>query len=99
METSLEVLFTLAEAAALPTRELNNTVCVVFDVLRATSTIVTALADGAEAVIPVTEIPEALDWRKKHPKFLLAVERDGFRIRADLTGGVDFDLGNSPREF
>jgi 2-phosphosulfolactate phosphatase len=30
---------------------------------------------------------------------LLAGERDGLRIRAHLTGGVDFDLGNSPREF
>jgi 2-phosphosulfolactate phosphatase len=30
---------------------------------------------------------------------LLAGERDGFRILAPLTGGVDFDLGNSPREF
>ena len=30
---------------------------------------------------------------------LLAGERDGLRIRAAQTGGVDFDLGNSPREF
>src|SRR5437870_5610701 len=25
--------------------------------------------------------------------------RNGLRIRADLTGSIDFDLGNSPREF
>jgi 2-phosphosulfolactate phosphatase len=98
-DRSLEVLFTLAEAAALPARELSKTVCVVFDVLRATSTIVTALANGASAIIPVAEIPEALEWRKKHPEFLLAGERDGFPIRANQTGGIDFDLGNSPREF
>jgi 2-phosphosulfolactate phosphatase len=30
---------------------------------------------------------------------LLAGERDGVRIRAALTGGTDFDFGNSPREF
>jgi len=30
---------------------------------------------------------------------LLAGEREGLRIRGNLTGGVDFDLGNSPREF
>jgi 2-phosphosulfolactate phosphatase len=30
---------------------------------------------------------------------LLGGEREGLRIRADRTGGVDFDLGNSPREF
>jgi 2-phosphosulfolactate phosphatase len=30
---------------------------------------------------------------------LLAGERDGLRIGSALTGGVEFDLGNSPREF
>ena len=33
------------------------------------------------------------------PKALLAGERDGVRIRAAQSGGGDFDLGNSPREF
>lgn len=99
MATSLEVLFTSADSAALARRDLSETVCVVFDVLRATSTIVTALANGAAAIIPVAEIPEALALRQKQSEVLLAGERDGLRIRANLTGGVDFDLGNSPREF
>jgi 2-phosphosulfolactate phosphatase len=60
---------------------------------------VTALASGAEAIIPVSEIAEALEVRKKYPEVLLAGERDGLRIQANLTGGVAFDLGNSPREF
>ena len=30
---------------------------------------------------------------------LLAGERGGFRITREQTGGIDFDLGNSPREF
>jgi len=30
---------------------------------------------------------------------LLAGERDGVRIQANLTGSIAFDLGNSPREF
>jgi 2-phosphosulfolactate phosphatase len=30
---------------------------------------------------------------------LLAGERDGLRIRAEQSGGIDFDFGNSPREF
>jgi 2-phosphosulfolactate phosphatase len=30
---------------------------------------------------------------------LLAGERDGLRIRATQTGGIEFDLGNSPREY
>ena len=96
---ALEVLFTPAEFAALPRRDLRRTVCVVFDVLRATSTIVTALAHGAAAVLPVADIAEAQAWRKRQPDVLLAGERDGGRIRGELAGGNDFDLGNSPREF
>lgn len=99
MPTSMEVLFAPAEFAALSNRDLSQTVCVVFDVFRATSTIVTALANGAAEIIPVAEIPEALALRRQRPEVLLAGERDGLRIRANLTGGVDFDLGNSPREF
>jgi len=72
---------------------------VVFDVLRATSTMVTALANGAAAAIPVEEIAEALALRREQPELLLAGERDGVRIEANLTGSIAFDLGNSPREF
>jgi 2-phosphosulfolactate phosphatase len=97
--TNLEVLFTPAESAALHQRDLSQTVCVVFDVLRATSAMVTALASGAAAIIPVAEIAEALALRQRQPEALLAGERDGVRILADRTGGIDFDLGNSPREF
>ena len=97
--TSLEVLFAPAEFTLLSQRDLSQTVCVVFDVLRATSSMVTALANGATAIIPVAEIEEALDIRKCQPEVLLAGERDGVRIEAHLTGGLDFDLGNSPREF
>jgi 2-phosphosulfolactate phosphatase len=97
--TALEVLFAPAEFLALAQRDLSQSHCVVFDVLRATSSILTALANGALEVIPVAEIPEALALRQAHPSVLLAGERHGVRIRADQTGGVDFDLGNSPREF
>lgn len=96
---SVEVLFTPADFATLPARDLRRTACVVFDVLRATTTMVTALANGAAAVIPVAEISEALALRARQPDVLLAGERDGRCIRADQTGGTDFDLGNSPREF
>jgi 2-phosphosulfolactate phosphatase len=99
MPPTLEVLFTPAEFATLPQRDLSATVCVVFDVLRATSTIVTALANAAAAVIPVAEISEALALKRARPELLLGGEREGVRIRAALTGGVEFDLGNSPREF
>lgn len=95
----LEVLFTPAEFEALQSRDLSQATCVVFDVLRATSTIVTALANGAASVQAVPSIPAALELKKKNPNLLLAGERDGFRITSKLTGSIDFDFGNSPREF
>ncbi len=95
----LEVLFTPAEFSVLPGRDLARTTCVVFDVLRATTTIVTAFAHGAAAVIPVSEISAALALKKRYPEALLAGERNGLKITAQVSGGPDFDFGNSPREF
>jgi 2-phosphosulfolactate phosphatase len=99
MRANLEVLFTPAEFSALTQHELAGTSCVVFDVLRATTSMITALARGAVRIFPVSEISQALELRHRLPAALLAGERDGVRIRAAQTGGVDFDLGNSPREF
>ncbi|MCX8089816.1 MAG: 2-phosphosulfolactate phosphatase [Verrucomicrobiae bacterium] len=99
MNPTLEVLFSPAEWRALSAGDLTGTVCVVVDVLRASSAFVTALAHGAEAVVPVASIAEALEQRARRPDVLLAGEREGRRIGAALTGGVEFDLGNSPREF
>jgi 2-phosphosulfolactate phosphatase len=104
-QMKIEVILTPAELPALAQRDLRGTICVVFDVLRATSTFVTALHNGAKAVIPVGEISEALAFKKaesgkqKAETILLGGERGGVRIRAAKTGGVDFDLGNSPREY
>ena len=91
----IETILTPAELPALAQRDLRATACVVFDVLRATSTFVTALHHGAKAIIPVSEIAEALEI-KKAETILLGGERNGVRISAD---GIDFDLGNSPREY
>jgi 2-phosphosulfolactate phosphatase len=99
MATTLEVLFTPADFATLKQRDLSDSVCVVFDILRATSSMMMALSNGASAIIPVTEISEAIAIHKSRPEVLLAGERDGLRIRAEQTGSVDFDFGNSPREF
>ncbi|MGD0208887.1 MAG: 2-phosphosulfolactate phosphatase [Verrucomicrobiota bacterium] len=95
----IDAIFSPAELAALAKRDLRDATCVVFDVLRATSTFVTALHHGAKAIVPVSEIAEALALRQKQPDVLLGGERDGVRIRATQTGGIDFDLGNSPREY
>lgn len=67
-------------------------VVVVIDALRCCSTIVTALANGAEEVIPIKTLREAQTLHKKHPEFLLAGERKGLKPKG-------FDLGNSPLEF
>lgn len=93
---NLEVILSPAELPTLAQRNLRATACVVFDVLRATSTFVTALQNGAREIIPVSEIPEAIQFKKQRPEVLLGGERQGVRISA---GGVDFDLGNSPREY
>jgi len=65
-------------------------VVVIIDVLRASSAICTAFANGAVSIIPVSEVSEALEYKKKG--FMVAAERDGFVL--------DFaDLGNSPFNF
>lgn len=97
--TRIEVILSPAEFPNLAARDLSKAVCVVFDILRATSSMVTALGNGAAAIIPVGEIQEAIAVRQGRPDVLLAGEREGVRIRGHLAGGMDFDLGNSPREF
>ncbi len=96
---NIQVLLTPRELPSLESRDLSRTICVVFDVLRATTTLVTALSHGATAILPVRTVEEALEMRKRMPEVLLAGERNGLRIEASQTGSIGFDLGNSPREF
>jgi len=98
MVSTLEVLFSPAEYQARRNGGFAGTVCVVIDVLRATSVMLTGLSNGAKGFVPAGEISEALALRAQFPGALLAGERDGLRITAAQTGGVEFDLGNSPRE-
>jgi 2-phosphosulfolactate phosphatase len=99
LKMTIETILTPAELPALAGRDLSGAVCVVFDILRATSAFITALQNGARGIVPVSEIPEAIALRQQQPDVLLAGERDGVKIRAAQSGGVDFDFGNSPREF
>lgn len=99
MSTTIEAILTPAEFPALAARDLSGTTCVVFDVLRATSSMLTALNNGAEEIIPVVEIAEALAVKQRRSEVLLAGERHGLRITRELTGSIDFDFGNSPRDF
>ncbi len=79
-------------ATVLPARNLSATTCVVFDVLRATSSMITALAHGATEIYPVRTIEEAMALKARMSGALLGGERNG-----DLIEG--FDVGNSPLEY
>ena len=96
---SLKITSTPADFEALAQTDLSGTTCVVLDILRATSSMVTALANGAEQILPVATIEEALAVKAEHPEALLCGERHGRRITAEQAKGTNFDLGNSPREY
>ena len=87
------VYFTLEEVAA---GGLAGATAVVIDVVRATSCIVEAIANGARAVHPAVSVEEAAALRAtlngQGDRALLCGERGGIRIDG-------FDLGNSPAEF
>jgi len=65
-------------------------IIVIIDILRATSSICTAFANGASSIIPVAEVEEAREYKSKG--YMVAAERDGYVL--------DFaDFGNSPFNF
>jgi len=88
----IDVVLSPPEIDLLPKRDLAGCTAVAFDILRATSTMITALSNGAEGIWPVRTIEEAWALKKKHPEALLGGERHGERIEG-------FDLGNSPLEY
>lgn len=80
----------LTAEAATP-EKIRGAACVVIDVLRASTTITTALAHGCAGVIPV-ETPEEARKIAAERNCLLGGERGGVRIEG-------FDFGNSPLEY
>jgi 2-phosphosulfolactate phosphatase len=85
---------TFFTGAAVDPAAVPGTTAVVIDVIRATSTIMEALANGARAVYPVASTEEAVQLAASlgRDDSLLCGERKGVMIEG-------FDLGNSPREF
>ncbi len=65
---------------------------VVLDILRATSTIVTALGNGCRYVIPTAEVEEARALAADNPELLLGGERSALKLPG-------FHFGNSPLEY
>lgn len=89
MEISL-----IATATEIQPETLSNKSAVMFDILRASSTVSTALANGCREVIPVVEVEDAFAVGQKLPKgsFLLGGERGAVKVSG-------FHLGNSPLEY
>ena len=77
---------------ALNPGDLPASTVLVVDVLRASTTIITALTNGCVAVVPVRDAEEARRRAAATPGALIAGERRGEPLQG-------FDLGNSPLEF
>jgi 2-phosphosulfolactate phosphatase len=76
--------------ALYPLYKNDDAIVVVAAILRATTAICAAFENGAGSLIPVADIEEAREWKKKG--YLVAAERDGLIL--------DFaDFGNSPFNF
>ena len=86
-----DVFFTPAEVEA---SSLQGVTVVVVDVIRATTSMVEAIANGASKVYPVVSAEGAV-------KLAQSLGRDDTRLAGDRKGVKieGFDLGNSPREF
>lgn len=67
-----------------------NSIAVVIDVLRATTSIISALENGVKSIIPVSSVAEAEVM--KHEGYLLAAEEDGKKLSF-----ADFNI--SPDEY
>jgi 2-phosphosulfolactate phosphatase len=88
----IDTILTPAGIDRLGGRDLSQTTCVVFDVLRATSSIVTGLAHGVAEIYPAGTVEEALALKARMPDAVLGGERHGDPIPG-------FDIGNSPLEY
>ncbi|MGI6346870.1 MAG: 2-phosphosulfolactate phosphatase [Limisphaerales bacterium] len=95
----IDLLFGPVEIKQAQPSIFENTTCVIFDILRFTTSATMALANGAKKLFPVKTIEEALELHKLYPDSLLAGERNGAKITAELSGDKNFHLGNSPREY
>jgi len=87
MANSIEVILS---PSLSPLYEMDGKICVVIDVLRATTTLCAALDNGASSVIPVRDVERALELQKEG--LLVGGERNGIKI-------PEFDFGNSPKEY
>jgi 2-phosphosulfolactate phosphatase len=85
-------LYTVLSPKLLDIYDINNSVVVIIDVFRATSTIATALYNGADKILPVDDVQKCIDLGNCTPNSITAGERDGKVIE-----GLQY--GNSPAEY
>ncbi len=78
--------------ALIPLYNVEDYIVVIIDIFRATSSICYGIENGAEAIIPVSEVEECAAYREIEPGYLLAAERDGKVV-------AGFDFGNSPFSY
>jgi 2-phosphosulfolactate phosphatase len=90
--SSIDVALCPSEIRRFENIDLSETIAVVFDVLRATSTMITGLEHGVERFLPVETVEAARALKIQDPSLLLAGERGGLPLEG-------FDLGNSPPDF
>ena len=76
----------------ISTEEMAGATVLVIDILRASTTIVHALAAGARFVKPCRVVEDAREFASQHPETVLGGERGGVKIKG-------FDFGNSPTEY
>jgi 2-phosphosulfolactate phosphatase len=95
MTNSKPTLFTALSPALLHLYDLNHAVVVIIDVLRATSTIATALNNGAKCVIPVDSVAKCIELGRQIDG-ITAGERDGMIAEGLEHGNSPFEY---PREF
>jgi 2-phosphosulfolactate phosphatase len=88
-------LYTVLSPALLHLYDVSNTVVVVIDVLRATSTIATALYNGAKEIIPVDSVERCIQLGKELA-CITAGERDGQIAPGLQYGNSSFEY---PKEF
>ncbi|HEY1114794.1 MAG TPA: 2-phosphosulfolactate phosphatase [Chitinophagaceae bacterium] len=88
-------LYTCLSPALLHLYDVRDCIVVVIDVLRATSTIATALYNGAKEIIPVDSVERCIQLGK-HLSCITAGERDGQIAPGLQYGNSSFEY---PREF
>ena len=88
-------LYTCLSPALLHLYEVNNSIVVIIDILRATSTIAAALKNGAKCVIPVDNVSRCIELGKQIDG-ITAGERDGKVAEGLVYGNSPFEY---PKEF